>query len=84
MGLFDRLAGGAAPANGQERKNQPDPRQGYQQMMQDPAGFFAPLGLNIPAGMNDPQEIISYLQNSGQIPNNVFNGAMRLFNRRPR
>lgn len=84
MGLFDRIAGGAASPNGQGQRNQPDPRQGYQQMMQDPAGFFAPLGVNIPSGMTDPQEIISYLQSSGQIPNNVFNGAMRLFNRRPR
>lgn len=81
MGLFDRLAKGA---QGQQSGQQPDPRQGYQQMMQDPAGFFAPLGLNIPTGMSDPQEIINYLRSSGQLPDNMFSTAMNLFNRRPR
>jgi len=84
MGLFHRSMGGAASPNGQGQQSQPDPRQGYQQMMQDPSGFFAPLGLNIPAGMNDPQEIINYLRNSGQIPDNMFSTAMNIFNRRPK
>lgn len=83
MGLRDRLFGGAATPSSQQQ-NHPDPRQGYQQMMQDPSGFFAPLGLNIPAGMSDPQEIINHLRSSGQIPDNMFSTALNIFNRRPR
>ena len=60
---------------------QPNPY--YQQMQQNPAAFFGQLGLNIPEGMTDSQQIIDHLRNSGQIPSNVFNAAMQLYNRRP-
>lgn len=60
-----------------------DPRQGFRQMQQNPGSFFGRLGLNIPEGMNDAQQIIDHLRSSGQIPSNVYNAAMQLYNRRP-
>lgn len=85
MGLFDRLVGGT-PSTGQQgqQQNRPDPRQGFQQMQADPAGFFAQLGLNVPAGMNDPNEIINHLRSTGQVSDKMYNMAMGLYNKRPR
>lgn len=78
MGLLDRHK--TQQAAGQQSA---DPRQGFQQMQQNPGSFFGRLGVNIPEGMTDAQQIIDHLRRSGQIPSNVFNAAMQLYNRRP-
>lgn len=79
MGLFDRHREQSPAQSGQ-----PNARQGFQQMQQNPAAFFGQLGVNIPEGMSDPGQIINHLKTSGQIPGNVFNSAMQVFNRRPK
>ena len=35
----------------------------------DPTGFMKQKGLNVPDGMTDPQQMVNYLLNSGQISN---------------
>ena len=79
MGLFDRHK--TQQGVGQQSA---DPRMGFQQMQQNPASFFGQLGVNIPEGMTDPGQIINHLKTSGQIPGNVFNQAMQVYNRRPK
>lgn len=37
------------------------------QLRADPAGVLDKAGFKIPAGMNDPQQIINHLMQSGQI-----------------
>jgi hypothetical protein len=84
MGLFDRLVGGASAPNGQGQQNQPDPRQGYFQMKQNPTKFFAQLGINIPDGMSNPYEIAAYIKKTNQIPIEKLTMAEKLDRGRPR
>lgn len=56
--LFSQL-GGAVPQN---------PIQMIQKLRSDPAGMLRSRGLQIPNGMNNPQQIINHLLQSGQVP----------------
>ena len=73
MSLFDSLRGVTPQAN---------PQQLLQQLRADPAGMLKQRGLNIPAGMNNPQQIISHLVQSGQVPNARLQQIVQMMGRR--
>lgn len=51
----------------------------YQQFMQNPMGMLSQK-YNIPQNMNNPQDIIQHLLNSGQISQGDVNNAMNMRN----
>lgn len=70
MGLFDQLG------------QQNNPMQMLQQIRQNPAAVLQRAGLNIPAGMNDPQQIIQHLMQSGQVSQQRYQQAMQMMRKR--
>ena len=70
MSLFDALG------------QQMNPMQLVQQLRANPAAMLKQRGLNIPEGMNDPQQIIQHLVQSGQVPNARLQQAMQMMGRR--
>ena len=71
MSLFDRLSG-----------QQQNPQQILQQLQQDPAGMLKQKGLTIPRGMTNPQQIVSHLISSGQIPNARLQRVLQMMGQR--
>lgn len=70
--LFEQLGGRqAAP-------QQMNPQQMVQQIKSNPAAMLQQRGLNIPGGMNDPQQIANYLIQSGQIPQSRLTWAIQM------
>ena len=88
MSLFDSL-GQRAP-NAQSNARALDntranarllPQQAMQQLKSNPAAMLRQAGLNVPNGMNDPQQIINHLTQSGQLPQNRLTMAMQMAQR---
>lgn len=48
------------------------------QLKQNPAGLLQQKGFNVPANVQNPQEIIQYLMNSGQVNQNQLNQAQQM------
>ena len=48
------------------------------QLKQNPAGLLQQNGFNVPANVQNPQEIIQYLMNSGQVNQNQLNQAQQM------
>ena len=48
------------------RQQQPDMNALFQQFKQNPVKYLT--GFDIPQGMNNPQQIVQHLANSGKIP----------------
>lgn len=75
MGIFDSLGRGrqgSGSGYGRDQKNQNGPRNPTQMLgmlKSDPMGVVRQAGFNIPKGMNDPQQMVRYLLQSGQIDN---------------
>lgn len=61
MSVFDQL-GNSVPKTGQQ-----NPIQMLSQLKQDPAGILRQAGYTIPAGMNNPQQMVQHLITSGQV-----------------
>lgn len=64
--IFDRFGGGTpspAPAGNAELLQQirANPTAYVGEIKSDPAGFLRKCGYDIPAGMNDPRQIIGHL-----------------------
>lgn len=72
MSLFDQL--------GQSQ----NPMQMLQQLRQNPAAVLRKAGLNIPANLNDPQQIVQHLMQSGQVPQQRYQQALQMMNRMKR
>ena len=72
MSLFDSLS------NKQQQKN---PFQLVEQLKTNPWSTLREAGLNIPEGMHDPQQIINYLLQSGQVNSPRFQMAQQLAGR---
>ena len=75
MSLFDSLGAGDQQ-HGQA--SQTKAQQAMAQLRSDPASVLGQIGLNIPAGMNDAQQIVQHLMQTGQIPQNRFAQAMQM------
>lgn len=50
------------------------------QMKHNPMQFLTQKGFNIPQNMNDPNAIIQYLMNTGQVSQTQYDQAMRTIN----
>lgn len=73
MSLFDSLGGNNAHANAPA-----NPMQMLSQLKGNPSQMLKQAGYNIPANMNNPQEIINHLLNSGQVNNSRLNMAQQI------
>lgn len=71
MSLFDKLG---QPQTRQQRPQTPT----LQELQAHPEETLKRAGLNIPAGMDNPQQIIDYLLQSGQINNPRLQMAQKL------
>lgn len=77
MSIYDQLGGGNRPTP-------MNPMQMLSQIKQNPAAVLKQAGLNIPQGMNNPQQIIQHLLQTGQIPQNRYQQAMQMMSRMKR
>lgn len=57
---------------------QPNFQQALSQLRGNPAETLKAAGLNIPDGMSDPQQIVNYLLQSGQVSNPRLQMARRM------
>lgn len=77
MGIFDNLGRPAQP----QQRQQMNPQQSFQQLQRNPASFLGQVGLNVPENMSDPNQIINYLTQSGQLPQSRYQQAMQMMQR---
>lgn len=63
MSIFETLGKKQVPQNGNSIQ------QAMQYLRANPVEVLKRSGLNIPQGMNDPQQIVQHLLQSGQITN---------------
>lgn len=75
MSLFNSLGGGNQQ---QGQQNQVTPQQAWNQFQNDPVGSLRQVGLNIPSGMNNPQQIYQHLIQSGQLPQSRISQLMQM------
>ena len=63
-----------------------NPLQLLSMLQGDPASFLRQAGLNVPANLASPQQIVEHLVRTGQISQNALNQAQmmaRQFNKNP-
>lgn len=72
MSIYDQLGNKPTPMN---------PMQMLSQIKQNPSAVLKQAGLSIPQGMNNPQQIIGHLLQTGQIPQNRYQQAMQMMSR---
>ena len=58
-----------------------NPMQMLQQLRQNPVQMLRQAGLNVPDNMNDPNQIIQHLMNSGQISQSQYTRAREMASR---
>lgn len=73
MSIFDSLGG-----VNQQQGQQITPQAAFSQLQADPTGVLGKIGLNIPSGMNNPQQIIQHLMQTGQVPQSKLAQAMQM------
>lgn len=64
--LFNMLGGGQ------------NPMQMLMQLKQNPLGLLQKVGFNIPANLNNPQQIVEHLTKTGQINQAQLNQAQQM------
>lgn len=72
MSIYDQLGNKPTVMN---------PMQMLSQIKQNPSAVLKQAGLNIPQGMNNPQQIIQHLIQTGQVPQNRYQQAMQMMSR---
>lgn len=70
-GLFEALGGKARMPHG-------NPMQMLSQLRQNPMQFLQRAGMRVPQSMNDPNQIIQYLMNSGQVSQQRYEQARQM------
>lgn len=78
MNPFYQALGGKAQQPQQAQPQRMNPMQMIQQLRQNPAQMLQQGGFTIPDGMNNPQEIINHLLQSGQITSNRLNMVQQM------
>ncbi len=73
MSIFDSL--------GNASQMQSNPMQMLSQLKSNPAAMLKQAGYNVPGNINNPQDIINHLLNSGQINNNRLNMVQQMARR---
>lgn len=63
---------------GNQRAQRMNPMQMLQYLKGNPAQALSSVGLRIPEGMNNPQEIITHLMQTGQITQSRLSQAQRM------
>lgn len=58
--------------------NKNNPMAMLSQIKSNPVGFLTQRGLNIPQGMNNPNDIIQHLMRTGQVSQEQYNKAMSM------
>lgn len=48
------------------------------QLKQNPLGVLKQYGFNVPDSMNNPNDIVQYLMNSGQVSQDLYNKARQM------
>lgn len=72
MGVFDKLG---------QKPQQPNPMQMLQQLRSNPVSMLKQAGYNIPDGMGNPQQMVNYLVQSGQIPQSKYQQVIQALSR---
>ena len=72
MGVFDKLG---------QKPQQLNPMQMLQQLRSNPMGMLKQAGYSIPDGMSNPQQMVNYLIQSGQVPQSRYQQVMQALNR---
>ena len=75
MSIFDSLVAGNKQ---QMRAPAISAQQAMEQLQSNPAQVLGQIGLNIPDGMTDPQQMVQHLMQSGQVPQNRISQAMQM------
>lgn len=75
MSIFDSL-GAKNQQQGQAQNTKA--QQAMAQLQSDPAGVLGQIGLNIPSGMTNPQQMVQHLMQTGQVPQGRFAQAMQM------
>jgi len=73
MSIFDSLG---------QRPQMMNPMQMLQQIQSNPIAMLRQRGLNVPDGMNNPQQIVQHLLQSGQISNTRLQMVMQMLGRK--
>ena len=71
MSLFERL-------NSRGQQNLQNPAQALQQIKSNPANFLKQAGFSVPDGVNNPQQIINHLLQSGQVQQSRYAQVMQM------
>lgn len=58
-----------------------NPMQAVAQIQQNPAAFLQQAGFSVPQGINNPQQIVSHLLQSGQVSNQQIQAAQQMMGR---
>ena len=66
------------PLTGQLMANRTNPMQMLQQLRANPMQFLRQAGYNVPNNLNDPNQIIQHLMNSGQISQQRYEQARQM------
>lgn len=74
MSLFEQL--------GQRQAAPMNPMQMLQQVKQNPASVLKQAGIEIPANMRDPQQILTYMLQTRQRPQSMYNQILSRIGRR--
>lgn len=76
MSLFDSLGNG-----NQNQGPQAKGQQALSELQRNPIGVLQQIGLIVPAGMTDPQQIVQHLLQTGQVPQGRLAQAMQMMGR---
>lgn len=57
-----------------------DPISMLRQLQSNPIQMLMQRGMNVPQNMNNPQQIIQHLMNTGQISQEQYNWAVKMAN----
>lgn len=80
MSIFDSLGSAQHTPNTQPTHTQqtPNAQRALESLKSNPRRVLEQAGLNIPDGMNDPQQIVNHLLQSGQVSNPRLQMAQRM------
>ena len=61
-----------------QKLNQNNPLNMVHEIKNNPAQFLATRGVNIPNGMNNPNDILTHLMNTGKVSQGRYNQAVNM------
>ena len=61
-----------------QKMNQNNPLNMVHEIKNNPAQFLATRGVNIPGGMNNPNDILNHLMSTGKVSQGRYNQAVNM------